>query len=72
LKIYKKSKVDAKILPYPFTYISKIDEILNTKAKVSNLEDMSDLNTLEHILAARASILIKETANAINQSKEKV
>jgi hypothetical protein len=57
-------------LPYPFEYISQGKELLATKGKGISVDEVTNVHVLEQALAVRAYILIMETAQAINDSKE--
>jgi hypothetical protein len=37
-KLYKKAKMDKQPLPFPFTYISHIDELLSIKGRAKSLD----------------------------------
>ena len=45
LKLVKRSK-ETKELPFPFSYILKIDQLLSIKVKGSTVDELLDLNTL--------------------------
>lgn len=71
-KLYKKAKKNPDdLLPYPFTYISKIDQLLAKKGKGTSAKEMQDLDVLEEALAVRAAVQIRDTAAAIAQSSAK-
>lgn len=65
----KKAQSGSK-LPYPFEYISQGKELLAIKGKGILVDEVTNVQILEQALAVRAIILIMETAQAINESKE--
>jgi len=48
-----------KVVPFPFTYISKIEDLLSMKDRVKSVDDLLNLDVLEQALAVRSAIQIK-------------
>lgn len=70
LKLVKAvQKSPEKVLPFPFTYISKVDELLKIKDRVKSVNDLLDVKVLEQALAVRSAVLMRDTAMSIAQSK---
>lgn len=68
LKQVKKAKAGKK-LKFNFVYINKIPELLSSKSQAKTIEDVLNLDYLEHVLKVRSAFHLETTYNMLGESK---
>lgn len=68
-KLVKRAQKNQKI-PFPFSYINEIPQLLNLKARANSVDDFLDLDKLQEQLAVRAAYLISKTSAEVFKSTQ--
>lgn len=68
LKLFQQGQAGKK-LPFPYEYVSHINQLLSLKDRVVSVADLLDIKVLEEALAVRSAIQVRDTAHTIAASR---